>query len=40
MRAPDDVLGDLEAGIAACRRGERALTALFDKYGGERVADC
>jgi N-methylhydantoinase B len=40
VRAPDDVLGDLEAGIAACRRGERALTALFDKYGSERVTDC
>ena len=40
VRAPDDVLGDLEAGIAACRRGERALNALFDKYGSERVTDC
>jgi N-methylhydantoinase B len=40
VRVPDDVLGDLEAGIAACRRGERALTALFDKYGNERVLDC
>ena len=40
VRVPDDVLGDLEAGIAACRRGERALTALFDKYGSERVVDC
>jgi len=40
VRAPDDVLGDLEAGIAACRRGERALTALFDKYGSERVEGC
>jgi len=40
VRAPDDVLGDLEAGIAACRRGGRALTALFDKYGSERVVGC
>jgi N-methylhydantoinase B len=40
VRAPDDVLGDLEAGIAACRRGERALTALFEKYGSEKIVDC
>jgi N-methylhydantoinase B len=40
VRAPDDVLGDLDAGIAACRRGERGLTALFEKYGREMVEDC
>jgi N-methylhydantoinase B len=40
VRAPDDVLGDLEAGVAACRRGERALTGLFDKYGIEKVIAC
>jgi len=40
VRAPDDVLGDLDAGVAACRRGERALTGLFDKYGHEAVANC
>lgn len=40
VRAPDDVLGDLEAGVAACRRGERGLTALLEKYGRARVADC
>jgi len=40
VRAPDDVLGDLEAGIAACRRGERALAGLFDKYGPGKVAGC
>jgi len=40
VRAPDDVLGDLEAGVAACRRGERGLLALIEKYGLERVADC
>jgi N-methylhydantoinase B len=40
VRAPDDVLGDLEAGVAACRRGERGLTALFEKYGRRMVEDC
>jgi len=40
VRAPDDVLGDLDAGVAACRRGERALTALFDKYGHDAVFNC
>jgi N-methylhydantoinase B len=40
VRAPDDVLGDLEAGVAACRRGERGLAALFEKYGYETVVDC
>jgi N-methylhydantoinase B len=40
VRAPDDVLGDLDAGVAACRRGERALTALFDKYGYDTVVNC
>lgn len=40
VRAPDDVLGDLEAGIAACRHGERALRDLIDKYGAEKVEDC
>jgi len=40
VRAPDDVLGDLEAGVAACRRGERGLIALLEKYGRDRVADC
>lgn len=40
VRAPDDVLGDLDAGIAACRRGERGLIALLEKYGRARVDDC
>lgn len=40
VRAPDDVLGDLDAGVAACRRGERALTALFEKYGNDTVVNC
>ena len=40
VRAPDDVLGDLEAGVAACRRGERGFMALLDKYGRGRIEDC
>jgi N-methylhydantoinase B len=40
VRAPDDVLGDLDAGIAACRRGANALTRLFEKYGHEAIVDC
>ncbi|MEO1226041.1 MAG: hydantoinase B/oxoprolinase family protein [Pseudomonadota bacterium] len=34
-RLPDFVEGDLWAGIAAARTGERALLALVDKYGVE-----
>jgi len=37
VRAPDDVLGDLDAAAAACRRGEQGLLALFAKYGREIV---
>jgi N-methylhydantoinase B len=37
VRAPDDVLGDLDAAAAACRRGEQGLLALFAKYGREMV---
>jgi N-methylhydantoinase B len=40
VRAPDDVVGDLEAGVAACRRGEKGLAALFVKYGRQKVEDC
>jgi N-methylhydantoinase B len=40
VRAPDDVLGDLDAGIAACRRGASALTRLFEKYGYDAIVDC
>ncbi|MBM3491815.1 MAG: hydantoinase B/oxoprolinase family protein [Alphaproteobacteria bacterium] len=40
VRAPDDVLGDLQAGVAACRRGEAGLIALLEKHGAERVTDC
>jgi N-methylhydantoinase B len=37
VRAPDDVLGDLDAAASACRRGEAGLLALFSKYGRETV---
>lgn len=40
VRAPDDVLGDLDAAVAACRRGERGLVALIDKHGADDVAAC
>ena len=34
-RQPIHVLGDLRAQLAACRVGERGLTALLDRYGNE-----
>jgi N-methylhydantoinase B len=40
VRVPQDVLGDLEAQVAACRRGEQGLTALMDKYGRDTFAAC
>jgi N-methylhydantoinase B len=40
VRAPDDVLGDLDAGMAACRRGEKGLIALFERYGIDQVVQC
>ena len=33
VRTPDEVLGDLQAQIAACKSGERELNELFDRYG-------
>lgn len=38
--APDDVLGDLEAQTAACRRGAEGLRALLDKYGLAQFEAC
>jgi N-methylhydantoinase B len=38
VRAPEDVLGDLEANVAACRCGARGVLELAEKYGGEAVA--
>lgn len=40
VRAPDDVLGDLDAAVAACRRGENGLIALLDKHGPDKVVAC
>ena len=40
VRAPDDVLGDLDAAVAACRRGERGLVAMLDKHGPDNVVAC
>ncbi len=40
VRAPEDVLGDLEAQAAACRRGARGVQDLLDKYGLEKFTAC
>jgi N-methylhydantoinase B len=37
VRAPDDVLGDLDAAASACRRGEQGLLALFACFGRDTV---
>ena len=38
VRVPDTVLGDVQATIAACTRGERALIGLAEKHGGDTLA--
>lgn len=40
VRAPEDVLGDLEAQAAACRRGAQGMQLLLDKYGLEKFSAC
>jgi N-methylhydantoinase B len=40
VRVPGDVLGDLEANAAACRRGARGLSGLIEKYDLETVSRC
>jgi N-methylhydantoinase B len=40
VRAPDDVLGDLEANAAACRRGAAGMLELFEKHGLDIVTAC
>jgi N-methylhydantoinase B len=40
VRAPQDVMGDVEAQVAACRRGEQGLMALLDKYGRDTFETC
>lgn len=38
VRVPDTVMGDVQATIAACTRGERGLIALAEKHGGDMLA--
>jgi N-methylhydantoinase B len=38
VRAPEDVLGDLEANAAACRCGVRGVLELVEKYGAGALA--
>ncbi|MBW8708787.1 MAG: hydantoinase B/oxoprolinase family protein [Alphaproteobacteria bacterium] len=38
VRVPDTVMGDVQATIAACTRGERGLIALAKKHGGDILA--
>ena len=39
-RYPDDVRGDLDAEIMACRVGVARIQGLFDRYGAEMVDAC
>jgi len=38
VRVPETVIGDVQATIAACTRGERALIALAKKHGADTIA--
>ena len=38
VRVPETVIGDVQATIAACTRGERALIALAKKHGADAIA--
>jgi len=40
VRSVDDFEGDLNAKIAACRRGQAGLIALWEKYGQEAFDQC
>jgi N-methylhydantoinase B len=40
IRVADERIGDIQAQIAALRAGERALTALIDRYGLDVVDGC
>ncbi|MBI3304348.1 MAG: hydantoinase B/oxoprolinase family protein [Deltaproteobacteria bacterium] len=40
VRVPEDWLGDLEAKLAGCWRGEQEVQALLDKYGPETFMSC
>ena len=39
VRTPDQVLGDIQAQLAATQAGERGLKALIARYGAETVTD-
>lgn len=39
-RYPDDVQGDLDAEIMACRIGDARIRGLFERYGAAVVDDC
>jgi N-methylhydantoinase B len=38
VRVPETVIGDVQATIAACTRGERAMIALAKKHGADAIA--
>lgn len=40
VRMPDEWVGDMEAKIAGCWRGEQEVQALHDKYGRDTVDAC
>ncbi len=40
VRLPDEWVGDLEAKIAGCWRGEQELRGLLEKYGLETLDEC
>ena len=40
VRASEDFLGDLEAKMSGCWRGEKGIIALLDKYGAEGLESC
>ena len=40
VRLPEEWVGDIEAKIAGCWRGEQELRALHEKYGAETVQSC
>ncbi len=40
VRTPEEWLGDVEAKIAGCWRGEQEMRALLDKYGVETFISC
>jgi N-methylhydantoinase B len=40
IRVPEERIGDIKAQVAALTVGERRLTALLDRYGGDTVTAC